>query len=48
MVPKTGLYEGGIAEVLDRSGNPLFQSDDRSNRTCFSLSLFVGVRLGLS
>jgi hypothetical protein len=43
-----GIVSEGIAQVIDGQGNPLFPSDDSSNRDCFSLSLCVGIRLGLS
>ena len=43
-----GIASEGVAQVLDGLGNPRFSSDDRSNRDCFSLSLCVDIRLGLS
>ena len=44
MVPTVGLYQRGLLKSLMDGAIPLFSSDDRSNRACFSLSLFVGVR----
>ena len=36
-------HSGGIAKVLDRSGNPLSLCLDQVSAFCFSLSLFVSI-----